>query len=50
MYGIGAAMAIGAIAFMAGASGKKNSTKRKLKKTANKAISTVGDILDNVRD
>ncbi len=48
MVGLGAAMAVGTAAMMAGKAGKKRSMKKKIKKTANKAINAVGDILDSI--
>ncbi len=47
IYGIGAVMAIGTVAAISKV-GKKRSMKKKVKKTANKAINAVGSMLDNL--
>lgn len=47
---IGAIMAVGGAAAMIGSAVMTNgSTKRQMKKTANKAIKTIGDVLDGIQ-
>ena len=47
---IGAVMAVGGAAAMIGsAMGTKNSTKKQIKKTANKAMKTIGEMLDRIQ-
>lgn len=47
IYGASAVMAIGAVAAIS-QMGKKKTIKRKVKKTANKAINAVGNMLDSI--
>ena len=47
---IGAIMAVGGAAAMIGSAVMNNgSTKRQMKKTANKAMKTIGDVLDGIQ-
>ena len=47
---IGAVMAVGGAAAMIGsAMMSTNSTKKQIKKTANKAMKTIGDVLDGIQ-
>lgn len=50
MGAVGAAMAAGSCALLAGAAAAQPSVKKQYKKKASKAIRRVGDLLDDVQD
>ncbi|MFI3140712.1 MAG: hypothetical protein R3Y27_00210 [Clostridia bacterium] len=49
MLGVGAAMAVGSVATMAGSMMTGSSTKKMYKKKANKAMKSMGNMMDDLQ-